>query len=88
LRLMYARNSKMVTDNCLFAAKSQSFDPGGATKEKCMMGANADCDRCGCVVPFYMWSLTDRRFILEDITREMTFAAKRAASGVVTAFWG
>lgn len=87
-RLMYARHSKTVTDDCPFAAKSFSFDPAGAPKEKCMMGANADCDRCGCVVPFYMWSLTDRRFVVEDLARELTHAAKRAASGVLTAVLG
>jgi hypothetical protein len=30
-------------------------------------GDAADCDRCGCVVPFYLRSLTDRRLILEDL---------------------
>jgi hypothetical protein len=53
-----------------------------------MMGDKADCDRCGCVVPFYMWSLTDRRTVLVDLEREFTRAARRAASGVRTAVLG
>jgi len=40
------------------------------------------------VVPFYMASLTHRRFIIEDAVRELSFAAKRAASGVLTAVLG
>ena len=87
-RLMKADVSKTVTDHCLFAKKSFSFGPQGELKEKCMMGPKADCDRCGCVVPFYMASLTHRRFIVEDAVRELTFAAKRAASGVLTAVLG
>ena len=64
------------------------LDPQGELKEKCMMGPKADCDRCGCVVPFYMASLTHRRFIVEDTVRELTFAARRAAAGVLTAVLG
>ena len=36
-------------------------------KEKCMMGPKADCDRCGCVVPFYMASLTNRKQIAQQV---------------------
>jgi MoaA/NifB/PqqE/SkfB family radical SAM enzyme len=87
-RLMKSDVCKTVTDNCLFSKKSFSFTPQGDFKEKCMMGPKADCDRCGCVVPFYMASLTNRKFIVEDMTREMVFAAKRAATGVLTAILG
>jgi hypothetical protein len=47
--------------------KSFTFDASGQPKGKCVMGDAADCDRCGCVVPFYLRSLTDRRLILEDL---------------------
>jgi sulfatase maturation enzyme AslB (radical SAM superfamily) len=87
-RLMKSDQCKVVTDNCLFAQKSTSFGPTGAVKEKCMMGPRADCDRCGCVVPFYLWSLTDRRFIAQDVARELTQAAQQAAKGVLTAVVG
>jgi hypothetical protein len=30
------------------------------------MGDNADCDRCGCVVPFHMATLSSRRLMLKE----------------------
>ena len=36
-----------------------------------MMGPKADCDRCGCVVPFYMASLVDRERIVTDSARNL-----------------
>ena len=70
-RLMKSDVSKNVTDHCLFMKKSTSFSPKGEPKEKCMMGVKADCDRCGCVVPFYMHSLVDRKYILRDNLQTM-----------------
>lgn len=87
-RLMKSDVCKQVTDHCLFAERSFAFGPDGTPKEKCMMGPKADCDRCGCVVPFYLASLVDRRLIVEDLAKEMRYAARRAASGVVTAILG
>ncbi len=69
--LMKPRNSRSVTDNCLFAKKSFAFGPQGELKQKCMTGRKADCDRCGCVVPFYMASLVDRKRIVEDSARSL-----------------
>ncbi|MFO0549999.1 MAG: radical SAM protein [Polyangiaceae bacterium] len=65
--LMRSRNARRVTDNCLLRDRSFNFDASGNKKGKCVMGDAADCDRCGCVVPFYLRSLTDRRFILRDL---------------------
>lgn len=84
-RLMKSDRCKRVTDNCLFAAKSFAFGPQGTLKEKCMMGPKADCDRCGCVVPFYMASLVDRRMIVEDAARDVA-RALAAAPGRVAAW--
>lgn len=67
LRLMKSATARSVTDNCLFASTSFAFDPGGGTKKPCMLGAKADCDRCGCIVPFFLRSLTDRRLVLQDL---------------------
>jgi hypothetical protein len=53
-----------------------------------MMGPKADCDRCGCVVPFYLASLTDRRRILGDLSAELAHAARRVARGLFTAVPG
>lgn len=87
-RLMKSDRCREVTDNCLFARRAFAFGPDGVQKDKCMMGPKADCDRCGCVVPFYMASLTNRRQILSDLSHELVDAGRRAARGVVTAVLG
>ena len=65
-RMMKSENAAAVTENCLFEKKATSFAPNGEAKPKCMLGEKSDCTRCGCVVPYYMASLTDRSFILGD----------------------
>ena len=85
-RLMKSSTSKQVTDNCLFAKKSSAFSPKGEVKPKCMMGAKADCDRCGCVVPFYMHSLVDKRFVMEDNLRELQRRARRVGDKLTAVF--
>jgi MoaA/NifB/PqqE/SkfB family radical SAM enzyme len=82
LRLMKSDRCKRVTDDCLFSKKAFAFGPQGELKEKCMMGPKADCDRCGCVVPFYMASLVDRRMILEDAAREIARTLARSAGRI------
>lgn len=67
LRLMKSDRSRSVTDRCPFAEKSFALGPDGSMKEPCMLGPKADCDRCGCVVPFYLTSLTDRMFVVRDL---------------------
>jgi MoaA/NifB/PqqE/SkfB family radical SAM enzyme len=67
LRLMKSDRSRSVTDRCPFAEKSFALGPDGIMKKPCMLGPKADCDRCGCVVPFYLASLTDRTLIVRDL---------------------
>ncbi|MHB8056589.1 MAG: radical SAM protein [Desulfuromonadaceae bacterium] len=67
LRLMKSDRSRSVTDNCPFAEKSFALGPTGVMKEPCMLGPKADCHRCGCVVPFYLKSLTDRKLIVRSV---------------------
>jgi MoaA/NifB/PqqE/SkfB family radical SAM enzyme len=67
LRLMKSGRSRSVTDRCPFAEKSFALGPDGRMKEPCMLGPKADCDRCGCVVPFYLKSLTDRSLVIRDV---------------------
>ena len=87
-RMMKSDVCRKITDSCLFARKSFAFAPDGVQKEKCMMGPKADCDRCGCVVPFYLASLTDRGRILRDLGNELSHAARRVARGLFTAVPG
>jgi MoaA/NifB/PqqE/SkfB family radical SAM enzyme len=60
LRLMVSHTAASVTKDCLFSRKAFALTALGQPKEKCMMGAKADCSRCGCIVPFYLHSLTHR----------------------------
>jgi MoaA/NifB/PqqE/SkfB family radical SAM enzyme len=56
LELFRSENCRAVTDNCLAASKMASWDVSGNRKEKCILGPKADCDRCGCAVPFWLHS--------------------------------
>lgn len=66
LDLMRAKNSRSVTDNCLFKEKAFTLGADGNPKGKCMMGDNADCDKCGCVVPFYMATMNSPRLLVKE----------------------
>jgi MoaA/NifB/PqqE/SkfB family radical SAM enzyme len=57
---------KAIGDNCVFLQKGFAFDPNGNKKGQCMMGPDADCDRCGCIVPFFLKQATERKFILRE----------------------
>ncbi len=58
---------KAIGNNCVFLQKGHAFDPMGNKKEQCMMGADADCERCGCVVPFYLKQQTERKYIAQEV---------------------
>lgn len=66
LRLMRSDRAPEVTKHCLYVKKAFALDASGNPKPKCVMGPNADCSRCGCIVPFYLRALTDRRQIVRD----------------------
>jgi MoaA/NifB/PqqE/SkfB family radical SAM enzyme len=59
LELLRSENCRGVTDNCLATSKMASWDVSGNRKEKCILGPKADCDRCGCGVPFWLQSVED-----------------------------
>lgn len=71
LELMKSENSRKVTDNCIFETKGHSLTTTGQVKEKCMLGPKADCDRCGCVVPYYLHYRVEKKTILEGTWREI-----------------
>lgn len=66
LDLMRSANSKKVTDNCLFKEKAFTLGADGNPKGKCMMGDKADCDKCGCVVPYYMATMNSPRLLAKE----------------------
>lgn len=78
LGLMKSPSARDITNNCLFAGKSFAFDPAGGVKSPCMLGPKADCDRCGCIVPFFLRSLTNRRLILNDLKDRFFTSLRRS----------
>ncbi|HJX93836.1 MAG TPA: radical SAM protein [Pyrinomonadaceae bacterium] len=85
LDLMRSKNARQVTDNCEFRLRAFALGSTGETKGKCMMGDNADCDRCGCVVPFHMATLSNRRLMLkEGIKSLLSSKTSPAASDTAT----
>lgn len=71
LDLMRSKNSRKVTDNCLFKKKAFTLGADGKPKGKCMMGENADCDKCGCVVPYYMATMNSPRLLAKEAFKKM-----------------
>jgi Fe-coproporphyrin III synthase len=71
LALMKSDRCRSVTDHCLFREKSTAFSPMMEKKAQCMMGEKADCDRCGCVVPFYLHSLSHKPTVVRDVAHNI-----------------
>jgi len=66
-KLMKSENCHLaIGENCAFMKKGFSLNAYGEFKSKCMLGPNADCKRCGCVVPFYLKSV-ERINIIKDL---------------------
>ncbi|NTV47709.1 MAG: radical SAM protein [Chlorobiales bacterium] len=80
LRLMKSDRARSVTDKCPFAEKSFALGPDGVMKEPCMLGPKADCLRCGCVVPFYLTSLTNRKLVVKDMAKTLGIKIKNMLS--------
>lgn len=75
---------KAIGDNCIFLQKGHAFDPMGNKKSQCMMGADADCDRCGCIVPFYLKQRTERKYILQEVWGDIKGLVSRKPAAVQT----
>jgi MoaA/NifB/PqqE/SkfB family radical SAM enzyme len=61
LVLMKSASSSAITTRCLAQKVFLSVDATGTPKLPCVLGAQADCARCGCVVPFEIESVINRR---------------------------
>jgi Fe-coproporphyrin III synthase len=72
LEMMKSDRSKEVTDSCVFATKGISLDPIGEKKPKCMMGEKADCDKCGCIVPFYLHWRTNKKRVVKEMFQDLS----------------
>lgn len=71
IELMKSSHSKKVTDHCIFEKKGYSLTTTGEIKEKCMLGPKADCNRCGCVVPYYLHYRVEKPTILKATWKEI-----------------
>lgn len=67
LKFMKSDKSPNVTRNCLFRKVSYCLDPQGKRKRPCMLGPQADCERCGCVLPFHMKILEDKMLVFREL---------------------
>lgn len=61
LNLMRSRTSSEITLRCMSPKAILSIDAKGNVKKPCVMGPEADCSKCGCVVPFEIESVVGRR---------------------------
>ena len=84
LDLMRSKNARHVTDNCEFRLRAFALSSTGENKGKCMMGDNADCDRCGCVVPFHMATLSSRRLMVKEGIKSLLSSKTSAAASDTT----
>ncbi len=66
-RLMRSDRSRATTDHCLYRSSAVVLGPDGRRKRPCMLGPKADCDRCGCIIPFITRAQVDRSEILRDL---------------------
>lgn len=61
LTLMKSRYASDVIQRCAAPKAFISIDSLGNVKQPCVMGSTADCTRCGCVVPFELESVVNKR---------------------------
>ncbi|MFH1829541.1 MAG: radical SAM protein [Pseudomonadota bacterium] len=79
--LMKEKNKhKAVGAKCVFVNNGTAFDAWGNMKKPCVIGPKADCDKCGCIVPFSLkaWKMPSNllREIWKDI-RNAVIASPR-----------
>ncbi len=67
LKFMKSDVSRDVTLNCLFKEVAYCLDPQGNRKRPCMLGPQANCERCGCVLPFHMKVLDNKMLMFREL---------------------
>jgi hypothetical protein len=61
LELMRSKPLQKLSSDCPFDYVGLSLDPMGHPKYPCTLGPQADCDRCGCILPIFSSILYKRR---------------------------
>jgi len=69
-RLMRSDRADRVTRSCLYR-EAVVLGPDGRRKFPCMLGPKADCERCGCIIPFVTRAQIDRKETLLDLWQDL-----------------
>ena len=70
-RMMKSDRCREITKNCGYRKYAFCYDPTGKTKRPCMMGPQADCTRCGCVLPFHLALLDSKSLLIRELFRSI-----------------
>lgn len=62
---------RAIGKRCVFRLHGTAFDAGGEIKHPCVMGPGADCDRCGCIVPFSVRAWKHPTNLLREAWRDL-----------------
>ena len=62
---------RSVGRNCVFVKNGTSFDAWGDVKKPCVIGPGADCDRCGCIVPFSLRAWKKPSNLLREVIKDI-----------------
>jgi len=75
LKLMKSKQLKRILLNCPFHEIGLSLDPMGNIKLPCTLGQDADCTRCGCILPIFAYILSHKRYLVtsfaEGVAKEI-----------------
>lgn len=74
-RLMKHKNKdRAVGKNCVFVKHGLALDAQGNPKKPCVIGPKADCERCGCIVPYSIRAWKHPSNLIREIWREFTLS--------------
>jgi hypothetical protein len=65
LNLMKSVHLKKILSDCPFSHIGLSLDPMGHIKLPCTLGQEADCKRCGCILPVFSFILYRKGFLIK-----------------------
>jgi hypothetical protein len=88
LELMKSQSLQKTLSDCPFGYVGMSFDPMGHIKFPCALGLEADCKRCGCILPVFSLILWRRGLLIqafaEGVKRKIRKTPQQRQSGVLT----
>jgi hypothetical protein len=69
LELMKSQALQKTLSDCPFTYVGLSLDPMGHIKFPCALGPDADCKRCGCILPVFSLMLWRRRLLIQAFAK-------------------